>query len=55
MTPPLANRVEKDRTNVKCAEPSLELVGHFETDSTEVQFVLTMVSSGGKLKTDSFV
>ena len=47
--------VEKDRTNVQCAEPSLELVGHFETASTEVQLVLTMVSSGGKLKTDSFV
>ena len=47
--------VEKDRTNVQCAKPSLELVGHFETASTEVQLVLTTVSSGGKLKTDSFV
>ena len=26
LTPPLANMIEKDRTNV-CAEPSLELVG----------------------------
>ena len=47
--------VEKNRTNVQCAEPSLEPVGHFETASTEVQLVLTMVSFGGKLKTDSFV